>query len=679
MTTTAFSFGGINVASKKQVLNLKTIKEALLYESPRASSVIVLVDEPYNKFQLQAIRFFLEACSLKQYKIISALNCVISKEQIKEDQKEGLVEFCRNNSVEGIWDMIPAGSAVITAGAALYTLTRSDHVYPTDVQQRIFGRPSFWVSPTQDSKGAWVYPIESFQTLFAEGFSSPAVPSFKTELAKFQISAAAQRTSYSSPAIPAVIKRDIFTKEEFNVFYEENKHRKREILCYDLETSGFDPFKDRVGCFTCSFDGITGYYIRWSAVDRRKLGAILANNIQLGANLKFDIKFLWKNGIPQARVDEDVIVMGHVLDETRSNSLKALAYYYTTFGGYDLALEEYRRKTGIDNYLDIPEELLKEYATLDAIVAWRVYDAMSKHMDALDAKYPNEKSTSWTQRDYYKKIRIPAVNMYARIEYRGVYVDINKLKFARAKVQARIDELQLELAASFKVPATFDFGSLKTLARLLESKGWEAQGRNKNETFQCADYQLERWAKDHKEAALLQEFRSCNVMLNTFIGDAAGTKGWSQYLTEHPEDGSKRIHPNFNAMGTESGRSRCSNPNMQNVPTHGIFASEVKDSLATPNDDEYYLMTVDYSGLQLRLSAIDSMDPVLCETFKAGNADVHAKTAYGIFIKGKQYPVETVEVEQNGRKYTFLGGQQVMTKNRGEILATELTEDDELA
>ena len=49
-------------------------------------------------------------------------------------------------------------------------------------------------------------------------------------------------------------------------------------------------------------------------------------------------------GLPHARIDEDIIQMGHTLDETRSNSLKALAFLYTEFGGYEHPLDEYKKK-----------------------------------------------------------------------------------------------------------------------------------------------------------------------------------------------------------------------------------------------------------------------------------------------------------------------------------------------
>jgi DNA polymerase I-like protein with 3'-5' exonuclease and polymerase domains len=678
----SFTFGNIDASSKKQVLNLRTTENIVLLDNlDRSASyshdIVVLTDEIYNKFQMQAIKMFLDNHGLTKVRVISALNCFITKDQIKEDQKEGLIAFYKANASE-FRPHIPLNAAVITVGAALYAMTRSDHIYPADTHQRIFGVPHFWVSPDQSSSGNWVYPIESFKDIFAESFSAVVVDSYKTRLAGLQIESAKTR-SVEPPKLPKLQLVDILTKEQFDEFYEANKHRKNERMVYDLETSGFNFMHDRIGCCTCSFDGVTGYYIRWEALDKRKLNSLISNNIQIGANLKFDIKFLWKHGLRAACVHDDIVVLGHVLDETRSNSLKALAYYYTPYGGYDAELDEYLQKVRPSNYLEIPEEILKRYATMDAIVTWQVFDAMLKHCKQLDAKYPNEKGFKGSHYSYYKNIRIPAVNMYAKIEYRGIYVNKAKLDANRKVVQKRIDELNIQLANMFNVPAVFDFGSPKELGKLLYEIGWEAHGQSpKKGAYATSDYYLERWAKDHPEAKVIQELRSCKVILNTFIGDLNESKGWAQYLIYHPEDNTFRMHPNFNAMGTESGRSRCSSPNMQNVPTHGHFAKEVKECLTTPDDDSYVILTVDYSALQMRLAAIDSEDPVLCSIFKSGkNADIHSATAYGVFAKGKKLSVMTVEVEHNGKSYKFLGGQIIRTK-RGEIPASELLESDEL-
>lgn len=680
----AYTFGNINVAAKKHVLNLQVKDSCVLLDKSEGyskidSPIIVLTDEYYNAFQVRAISLFLESNRITRYKILSALNCPITKDQIKEDQKSGLVDFYRNNSFD-FWKEIPAGAVIIPSGAALYSITRADDLYSSHVFQRIFGKSHFWFSRTGNSQGNWIFPIESFRDLFASGFNSQAVDSFKTKLAMFQFKEILSKKCWYSPRYPQLKKIFISSKEEFvSEFYEKNKHRRGDLLAWDLETSGFSFLNDRIGCFTASFDGITGYYIPWNLVDISLLNEILGNNVQLGANLKFDIKFLKREGVTKARVDEDVIALGHVLDETRSNSLKSLAYFYTEYGGYDYALDEYKRKTRVDNYLEIPEDLLREYAIMDAIVTWRVFKNMYTHLKQLDEKYPNEWNTGWNLERYYRERVIPSTNMYAKIEYTGTYVDMAKLSDVREKVTERLKEVRVELADKLGVSKHFDFDSPAKLGKLFYDRGWEEYGLNKKGEYQCADYQLERWARTHPEVKLIQEMRTLNVFLKTFIGDEAGEKGWMKHIVYHPEDNSYRMHASYNAMGTESGRTRCSNPNMMNIPTRGKFAKEIKKCIVPPNPDDYYLMTIDYSALQMRLAALDSDDPELCSLFltKGKKADVHCKTAYGVFVKGKKFPIDQITVEQDGKQYFFLGGEQVLTE-RGEIFARDLKETDTL-
>ena len=684
----AFTFGNIHVQSKKHILKLENKSEVLLLDRSNKTystykyPITVITDEAYNDIQLKAISNFLESNGVTRYKIITTLRCMITKDEIRSEQKSGLIDFYRTNTASDLMSYVEPGSVIITVGAGLYGLLKSDDIYPNHIHQIIFGKNYFWFSENQDEVGHWVYPIDSFKDLFVYGFRSKPAESFTTNIARFQLKAAASRTNEGPPE-DAFIKPELIfieSKEDFNeLFYEANKHRQNEILAYDLETSGLDFTRERIGCLSASFDGVVGYYIPWEYVDKRKLNTLLKNNIQLGSNLKFDIKFLWREGIISARVDEDIVSLGHTLDETRSNSLKALAYLYTTFGGYNREIEDYKRKhPKLDNYLDIPEDILSKYAALDAIVTWRVFNNLKKHTLILDSKYKNERGTDWSLYKYYKELKIPAVNMFARAEYRGVHINKEKLLATREKVLNRIEELKALMAEGLEVSAHFDFGSPTALGRLLKERGWEDLGRNKDGSYQVADFQLSKWAKQHPVAKLIQEFRSANVILNTFLGDIEATKGWSKYLRYHEEDSSWRIHTNFNAMGTESGRSRCSEPNLMNIPAHGLFSEEVRSCICTPNDDEYFIVTVDYSGLQLRLAAIDADDDILCPMYKKdANTDIHSLTAYNIFLKNRELPVDVIEVEQDGRHYEFFAGQFVET-NRGTIMAGDLIETDVL-
>lgn len=694
-----YSFGNISADSKKKILNLQTVSNPVLIDKSERNGknlICVLVDELYNNIQLRAICLFLESLGIIKYKIIYALTSVISKEEIKSSQNTGIIEFYRNNSIDYM-KYIPRDALVITSGPALYTLVPGGDVYPSYVHQRIFGVSHFWASKKQNSDGHWVFPIDSFVDIFAVGFSTKAVDSYITKLAMMQCNDALHFNSIKPPYNPRLRKVFIESKDEFHEkVYMKYRDKKNQLMCYDLETSGFNPWVDKIGCVTISFDGIEGFYVPWSCVNVLELDELFRNNFNLGANLKFDIKFLWKNGCRHARVDHDTFVLGHMLDETRGNSLKTHAYLYTIYGGYDEPLEDYKRKNKVVSYLDIPEATLKEYAILDAIVCWQVFDRMYQHATILNGKYRNdEKTFGWDLLRYYNELRIPAVNRYAKMEYEGCYINVDKLNALRVQVTQFIRETKATLASEFGVDLEFnwgdedcveefggfgefkstDFNSAESLGKLLEERGWECYGKNKKGIYSTGDEQLSLWALKHKEAKHIQTLRSARTILNGFLGDEAGTKGWPQYIVYHPEDGSYRMHSNYGCMATESGRTRSAEPNLQNVPTHGLFAKEIKSCLCTPDDDNYYMLTADGSGLQMRLATADGEDEVLMnEYWKNVKADIHSATAFGIFVEGKSF----IKVEQDGHTFYFQELTDVPLINGDKKPAQNLVETDTL-
>ena len=711
-----FSFGNINVNARKQALNLKTYSNPLLVDKSASRAnydlpVIVLVEDKFDEKQLGYIGKWLVSLGCTKYKILDALSC----EWSEKDAKEGLIKFYKSNKSK-FMDYIPEGAPILTSGPALYSLLQEDDIYPSHVNQIIFGKSNFWFSLDLTREGLHrVFPMASLKDdIFGYGFYNKwctgAVDSYKTKLASIQVQNAIKSEGTAIPRYPKLNKVFIKTQEEFDdLFWEPNKDRHDEILAWDLETSNLNFFRGTIGCITLSFDGRTGYYIPWRLIDddrKKKLGTILKNNKQLLANGKFDVKFLWRNGVPEANIDEDIILLGHTLDETRSNSLKALAFYYTLYGGYERALDKYKEKMGKGkeiNYLEIPEDILKEYAIMDAIVTRQVWDNLMKHCRELDKKYPNEFSEHGMEY-YYYTFRIPAARTYAKMEYEGVYVDRDMLDDLRKEMQKTIADLKKKLCVAFAVPPDFKWESGPELGKLLEKKGWEDWGRTSTGELMTGDFAISRWKKNHPEAKDIEQLKSFNTLLNTFVGnetqnsimaeflgenDEEGDKGWTQYIQYHKEDGTWRMHPNFLAMMTDSGRSRCNSPNMQQVPTRGKFSDEIKTCLKTPNDDEYYLCTVDYSSLQMRLAAIDirsNDDPLVKILQEGAGVDLHSNTAYNTFYKDKEVDIDIITVEQDGKTYEFLGGQSVTVKRVGgdglealeEIPACEIRETDTL-
>lgn len=694
-----FSFGNININSKKKSLGLEPVLNCLLLdESERPADYdflpIVLVEEPYEEYALKGISRFLKSAGLTRFKLLCTINCKPTEEALKA---EGKIKFYQNHR-SNFREYIPTGAPILTSGAALYSLLMENDLYPQHVEQRIFGKSSFWFSEDLTPQNCHrIYPVDTFRSIFIQGFKVP-VDSFRTKLAQLQIADIARNGGMARPRYPKLNKVFIESFDDFEEkFWKPNQYKNNEVLAYDLETTGLSFYKDKPGCITLSFDGITGYYIPWHIIENdhdnlEKLDFLLAHNKQLGANLKFDVKFLWKAGLKSARIDEDIITLGHTLDETRGNSLKTLAYFYSEFGGYERPLDQYKDKLGkkdVNYILDIPEEIMRDYAVMDAIVTRRVWGNMIKHIKELDEKYPNDMSSKGMM-DYYYERRIPADNMYSKIEYTGVYVDKEKLDKLRVEMTEYLNSLRAELDEAFGV-SNFDWGSAVKLGQLLKERGWEDWGITKTGVYATGDDQLKRWAKEHPEAKTIQQMRSIATLLQTFVGDemsnsfiadflgetdAQGEKGWSQCLVYHPEDDSWRMHPNFKSMRADSGRSICTSPNTQQFPTRGKFTKEIKSCIKTPDDEKFYMVTVDYSSLQMRLAQIDSgIDDHLHKTLLKPGADVHCATAYNVFAQNRYLDVEVITVTQDGKIKEFLGGELVMTQ-RGEILAKDLKEED---
>jgi len=692
-----FAFGGLSVQASKKTLQADLIDEPLLIEHTTDSSkhpyFLILLDEYYSPQKLKKIEKLLKLNGIANYRAVVSVNVNIKK----DDLKDGIGQHYRTN--QSRWKQYVEGAkAVIAVGPALYSINQSTDILVDHFRDIVFNKSYYWSPDT----GTYVFPVDSFNDIFVPlaqkntGMFQPSQPApvtdapantYRTHFTEYQLGLAQKLQLTKQRKIePELVK--IETTEDFLIVCRN--HHGAEKMAWDLETSGFDFMTDRIGCITMSFDGRTGYYVPWEIVDRAALNDLLASvGTQIGANLKFDVRFLWRNGIPAAHIDTDTVQLGHVLNEQRSNSLKAHAFFYTQYGGYDRDLDRYIEKTGIDDYTAIPEHIMIHYAAMDAVVTWLVHEALQRQLDWVDTQYPNEKMLDWTMRRYYEEVMMPAVNTFAEIEYRGVYTDKEHLANSREYIQSEISRIENELRALWGVDDSFDFNSTKRLGELFEQLGWEDLGRSKTDVYQTSDAHLSKWAKmGHEGVAEFQRLRSLKTILGTFISATEDSKkGWAQYLREHEEDESHRMHPTFNVMRTESGRCRCSNPNMQNVPSHGEFAKLVKSCITTPDPSDYYLSTVDYASLQIRLAAIDTnlnedgRDQALYNVYtdpKMGG-DMHSRTAYGVFAHGRDFSLDVVEVEDSktGKQHTFYADEWIQTE-RGSIQAKALMEDDVL-
>ena len=101
----------------------------------------------------------------------------------------------------------------------------------------------------------------------------------------------------------------------------------------------------------------------------------------------------------------------------------------------------------------------------------------------------------------------------------------------------------------------------------------------------------------------------------------------------------KRIHTTFNQLGTSTGRLSSQNPNVQNIPVRTDIGRQVRSAFITDSKNNFQMLAVDYSQIELRVLAHLSKEENLVKAFINGE-DIHNSTAK------LMYSTEEVSTEQ---------------------------------
>jgi DNA polymerase I-like protein with 3'-5' exonuclease and polymerase domains len=688
-----FEFGGINTSVKQKNQEAEVKDTSLLsIRKGRNKHLLFLLENPIRSLGLKTA---LNNWITKQFTdfdidIVSASAIQATSEQIK---KQGIYRFYLENSSDYSKLIRPDETIVVPFGTALSSIIRGPDLSTECFYDFVFNNTHFY-SPQINAN---VFPIDSVMDLFKltkdNNYSIKDCSRQYYALHQFQ-KIKDKYDQFKEVPVPERLQIEVLkTKEDWNAFIKEYSPQKRQVS-WDIETTGLNYLKHRVLCMTMSFDGKKGFFIPWNIVDMNELDVFFANKKQIGQNLKFDVKFLKNKGMKNPYIHEDTLQLGQTLNEMRFNGLKSLAYHYTLYGGYDEELDRFKEKFRPPDYSYIPLPLLTKYATMDAIIGYQVWIAQQAQLAWVDITYPPEEG-HWTVRDFYEKVKIPTCNSFVNIEMGGLYVDEPKWDENAAIVESKINDLKEKLTVALDIRKDDElFSSLAPdeeeesddtlqsgmqLGKILQERGWECLGLTKAKYYLTGDAQLERWKQmGHAEAELIQSLRSYLTLQKTFMGKCNDySMGWRRFITHH-SDGSARIHPSYKSMMTDTHRNGCGDPNYQQGPASAKDAKLFKQIYSVPDKDKYYLVTLDYSGFQMRLAAIDSEDPVLFNGYRENpKLDVHSKTGYNVFCKGQEFDVEEIVV--NGNVYfpheevkVIRGGKQMKVK------ASELQKEDTL-
>jgi DNA polymerase-1 len=148
------------------------------------------------------------------------------------------------------------------------------------------------------------------------------------------------------------------------------------------------------------------------------------------------------------------------------------------------------------------------------------------------------------------------------------------------------------------------------------------------------------------DVKVLEALQGKNPLIDTILEHRKLAKLQSTYLDglkplRNPKTG--RIHTHFQQTVTVTGRLSSTDPNLQNIPTRTDEGKQIR-RIFVPGSGYDYLLSCDYSQVELRILACIAQDELLLQAFKEGQ-DIHAHTAAEVF----GVPLEEVTSQMRSR------------------------------
>ncbi|MBC8436293.1 MAG: DNA polymerase I, partial [Candidatus Omnitrophica bacterium] len=306
---------------------------------------------------------------------------------------------------------------------------------------------------------------------------------------------------------------------------------------------------------------------------------------KIGHDLKKTKVLLSKDGIMLEGLFFDTMIAAYLLNPSR--------------GGYTLS------ELALEYLGEVVSETPAEEQCLDLI----------RRLKPILEKQLQEKSLF----KLFSSLEMPLERVLAEMELNGIRLDAEVLKKLSRDVEKRLIKL---IEGIYGLSGTqFNINSPKQLREILFEK-LKLPVIRKNKTGPSTDEGvLKALADKHELPAMLVEYRQLTKLKNTYIDT----------LPQLADKKTGRIHTSFNQTVTETGRLSSSNPNLQNIPLKSDIGKNIRRAIIA-SDDKSYLLSCDYSQIELRILAHLSEDEDLIASFKQ-DKDIHrhcASLIYGV-------------------------------------------------
>lgn len=337
---------------------------------------------------------------------------------------------------------------------------------------------------------------------------------------------------------------------------------------------------------------------------------------KMGFNLKEALKILDTKGIALKGKLYDLEIMHYILNPERTHKIDILAKSYL---GIDISA------IGNARQADTPEDEFDLFSQPVGMAESEEEKILPGRAEAsvlipLYRKIGQELNEDPELRELYDRIEEPLIRVLSEMELQGFKIDTQMLNDFKGELLERMNLIQ-EKIRDFAGNRDLNISSPKQIGILLyEQLGLNPKvkksAKNSYPTDEETLLSLEEKSPIIKD---ILEFRGLKKLISTYI----------EPFPTLIDRGSGKIHTTFNQALTATGRLSSVKPNLQNIPIRTELGREIRKAFV-PSFEGGYIVSADYSQIELRLMAYMSGDKELLNAFKEGK-DVHTATAAKVF------------------------------------------------
>ncbi|TRX38985.1 DNA polymerase I [Flavobacterium restrictum] len=404
-------------------------------------------------------------------------------------------------------------------------------------------------------------------------------------------------------------------------------------ICFDTETTGIDALNAELVGMSFSFEKGKAFYVPFP--ENQEEAQVLVDKFKpffenesiekIGQNIKYDLKILSHYGVQIKGKLFDTMIAHYLINPDMRHNMDVLSETYLKYS--PKPIEDLIGKKGKNqkSMRDVALEEIKEYAAEDADITYQLKQNFSPILDKAETK------------KLFDEIEIPLIPVLAAMELEGINLDVPFLK--SMSVEMAVESNALEQKIYETAGEKFNLASPKQLGDILFDKlkiGGAKQKKTKTGQYATGEEVLSYLANDNEIVRDILEWRQMVKLQSTYI-DA---------LPNQVDAKTGRVHTDYMQTVAATGRLSSNNPNLQNIPVRTERGRLIRKAFI-PRDENYTLVSADYSQIELRIIAALSGEENMIAAFQ-NNEDIHRSTAAKVF----NVPLEEVTKEQRSNAKT---------------------------